>query len=130
MPVRSLSSSVLRWPDAQTIVAALHSWAEKVARERRAVRRIGYFGSYARGDWGVGSDLDLVIVVESSEQPFERRAAAWDTSGLPVPTDVLVYTEAEWRSLIQQGRFRPATDEVIWIYRGNSDHSPEGAENE
>ncbi|WP_376791658.1 nucleotidyltransferase domain-containing protein [Thermoflexus sp.] len=49
-------------------------WAERVARERPEVLRIGYFGSYARGDWGVGSDLDLVVIVRRSDLPFERRA--------------------------------------------------------
>lgn len=57
--------------------------------------QIGYFGSYARGDWGVSSDPDLVIILESSEQPFERRSAEWDTTELPAPADVLVYTKGE-----------------------------------
>ena len=44
-----------------------------------------------------------------------RRALEWDPSELPVPADVLVYTEAEWVSL--QGRF-PQTlrQEAIWVY--------------
>jgi predicted nucleotidyltransferase len=50
MPVRSLSSSVLRWPDAQTVDHAVREWAQKVVRHREDVLRIGYFGSYARGD--------------------------------------------------------------------------------
>ena len=62
MPVRSLNSSVLKWPDRATVVAALHRWVEHAVLGRDDVLRIGYFGSYARGDAGVGSDLDLVIV--------------------------------------------------------------------
>ena len=58
MPVRSLTSSVLRWPDSQTVDQAVRRWAEKVVRQRQHVVRIGYFGSYARGDWGVGSDTE------------------------------------------------------------------------
>lgn len=118
MPVRSLSSSVFTWPDAKTVDQAVRRWAEKVVRTREDVRRIGYFGSYARGDWGVGSDLDLIIVVRESAQPFERRAAEWDVTELPVPTDVLVYTEEEWRSLSQQGRFyQTVMREGIWVLR-------------
>ena len=117
MPVRLLNSSVLKWPDAQEVDQAVRQWANRIARARKQVRRIGYFGSYARGDWGVGSDLDLVVVVDDSEQPFERRAGDWDTTELPVPTDVLVYTLKEWESLRQQGRFCPTLmDEAIWIY--------------
>lgn len=116
MPVRSLSSSVFKWPDAQTVDQALRDWAEKVVQNRKDVLQIGYFGSYARGDWGVGSDLDLVIVVESSEQPFEKRSVEWDTTELPVPTDVLVYTKGEWLSLNQQRRFDRTVREAVWVY--------------
>jgi predicted nucleotidyltransferase len=120
MPVRSLSSSVLKWPDAQTVDRALRHWTEKVLQRRDDVLRIGYFGSYARGDWGVGSDLDLVIILESSQQPFERRSVEWDTAELPVPADVLVYTRQEWASLSQQRRFHEALmHEAVWVYVKN-----------
>jgi len=79
--------------------------------------RIGYIGSYARGDWGVGSDVDIVIIVEHSTLPFERRAAQWDVTELPVPADVLVYTLDEWRSLPRQGRFyQTVLREAVWVY--------------
>jgi hypothetical protein len=78
--------------------------------------QIGYFGSYARGDWGVSSDLDLVIILESSEQPFERRSAEWDTTELPVPADVLVYTKGGWQSLSQQRRFHQTLRAAVWVY--------------
>ena len=99
MPVRSLSSSVFTWPDQSTVVRALSELAERAVATRSDLVRVGYFGSYARGDWGVGSDLDVIIVVRASAIPFIRRAAEWDLTGLPVPADVLVYTEHEWGSL-------------------------------
>lgn len=105
MPVRSLNSSVLKWPDAKAVTSAVRRWVEEILQKRTDVLRIGYFGSYARGDWGVGSDLDLVVVVESSSQPADRRSVEWDTTRLPVPSDVLVYTREEWESLSRQGRF-------------------------
>lgn len=117
MPVRSLSSSVFTWPDAGTVDQAVRRWADQVVHTGKDVRRIGYFGSYARGDWGVGSDLDLIVVVGESNQPFERRAAAWDVTELPVPTDVLVYTQEEWQSLPRQGRFyRTVMRDGIWAW--------------
>ena len=85
MPVRLLSSSILKWPDAAVVDQAFRLWAQQMAQTRTDVVRIGYFGSYARGDWGVGSDLDVVIVVERSERPFDRRSAEWDTSALLCP---------------------------------------------
>ena len=117
MPVRSLNSSILKWPNAQAVSQAIRHWAERIGRERKEVLRIGYFGSYARGDWGVGSDLDVVIVVGSSKRSFERMGSEWDTTIFPVPVDLLVYTEKEWQSLTRQGRFASAVlKEMVWVF--------------
>jgi uncharacterized protein len=116
MPVRSSSSSVVRWPDATTVDRALREWARRAAAGRTDVRRIGYFGSYARGDWGVGSDLDVIIIVAAAHLPFERRAVEWDLTELPVPADVLVYTEEEWGAGAGGARFHEALNrEGIWV---------------
>lgn len=120
MPVRSLNSPVLKWPDAQTVVQALKGWAEKVTRDRPEVVRIGFFGSYARGNWGVGSDLDLIIIVADSRQPFELRPSGFNTLELPVPTDVLVYTQEEWQAMKPARRFFQELDrEAVWVYTRN-----------
>ena len=117
MPVRSLNSPVLKWPDAQTVVQALTRWAETVTRDRPEVVRIGFFGSYARGDWGVGSDLDLIIIVADSRQPFELRPSGFNTLELPVPADVLVYTQEEWQAMKPARRFfRELEQEAVWVY--------------
>ncbi len=117
MPVRSLSSSVLKWPEPATVRQALQRWVKEAVRLHPDALLIGYFGSYARADWGVGSDLDLVIVVESSDLPFERRSTEWDTTSLPVPVDVLVYTRAEWEALDPARRFtRMLKHETVWLY--------------
>jgi predicted nucleotidyltransferase len=87
-----------------------------MAKTHQGVRRIGYFGSYARGDAGVGSDIDLVIVLTDATLPFEKRASEWDATNLPVPADVLVYTEKEWESLRQRERFyQTLMRETVWI---------------
>jgi len=117
MPVRSLTSSVLRWPNAETVDDAARRWAGVEAERHGPVLRIGYFGSYARGNWGPGSDLNLVVIVAASEVPFERRAVAWDTSSLPVATQLLVYTREEWERMQQRGdRFaRTLAAETVWV---------------
>ena len=84
MPLRLLGSPVLKWPDAQTVDKAVRRWAEDINQNRKDVLRIGYFGSYARGDWGVGSDLDLIIIVKHSNRSFENRSADWDVTTLPI----------------------------------------------
>ena len=109
MPVRSLNSSVLVWPDRDRVIREARRWARVVASEPGGVQRIGYFGSYARGDCGVGSDLDLVAIVERSDEPFVQRSARWPTETLPVPADLIVYTTEEWERLATtQSRFARA----------------------
>ena len=117
MPVRSLHSSVLRWPERQTVDACVRRLAADEAACRPELVALGYYGSYARGDWGVGSDLDVIAIVTASQEPFEARAAKWDISHLPVPADFLVYTLDEWRRVVaRDDRFaRMLTREVVWV---------------
>ncbi|MDQ3990945.1 MAG: nucleotidyltransferase domain-containing protein [Actinomycetota bacterium] len=95
-------------------------WSEDLVRRHPEVVGVGYFGSYATGDWGVGSDVDLVVIVEASEEPFPRRGAAFDATMLPVPADLLAYTEAEWRKLAAERR-GPARDRIVWVQRPPAD---------
>ncbi len=117
MPVRSLRSHVLRWPKPTDVEAAVQEWARRERERRPDLLRIGYFGSYARGDAGVGSDLDVIAVVRDTKVPFERRALDWDLGPLPVPAEVLVYTQAEWDGLLEAGgRFaREVEREAVWL---------------
>ena len=75
MPVQSLTSSVLRWPDPESVHRAARARAIGLAAAHAEVAAVGCFGSYARGDAAVGSDLDLVVLIQESSVPFERRAA-------------------------------------------------------
>jgi hypothetical protein len=45
---------------------------------------VGVFGSYGRGDAGVGSDLDLVLVLRECAEPIWDRLRRWDTGSLPL----------------------------------------------
>lgn len=107
-----------RWPGLEEVDSAVRAWAAEKAARRAEVVRIGYIGSYARGDWGVGSDVDLLVLVSHSERPFSERASEWDTADLPVPADVWVYTVGEWRSMATEGcRFRRDAEAVaVWVF--------------
>lgn len=117
MPVRSLHSRVLKWPRPAEVEEALRAWAAQEAPRHPGLLRLGWFGSYARGDAGVGSDLDLIAVVAASGEALERRSLAWDLFSLPVPAEILIYTRAEWEQMKQQGgRFiRTIEREARWL---------------
>lgn len=117
MPVRSLNSSVLKWPRAAEVKQKLTEWAACQASAHPGLVAVGCIGSYARGDWGVGSDVDLVAVVKASGLPFVERGRDWDVTGLPVPADLLVYTTEEWEGLDRGSRFgRTLLEEIVWVY--------------
>jgi predicted nucleotidyltransferase len=65
------------------------------------------FGSQARGDATFDSDVDLLLVVTSSDEPKHRRAqAAYQATGRQsLPTDILIWTRAEF----DRQRSNPAT---------------------
>ena len=114
--MRSSSSSVIKWPDAATVDRSFREWARRAAAARDDVRRVGYFGSYARGDWGVGSDLDVIIIVRAAHLPFERRGVEWDLGELPVPADVFIYTEDEWAAGAGGARLHETlAREGVWV---------------
>ncbi|MCS7068389.1 MAG: nucleotidyltransferase domain-containing protein, partial [Meiothermus sp.] len=85
-----------------------------------------YFGSYARGEHGVGSDLDLVLLVAASSLPPWQRTQHLPLEELPVPTEALVYTLDEWRALAEHSpRFaRTLKKEVCWLVGGEEADLP------
>ena len=97
MPVRSLHLAVHRWPDEKSVLRALQRWAARVRQTVPEVTHIGYIGSYARGDWGHGSDLDVIVICQSQDV---RAVLSTMTSSIPVPVDLLCYTEEQFRNLL------------------------------
>ena len=74
-------------------------WARDLRARRLEVVRVFCTGSAARGDYGVGSDIDVVVIVaRAPDSPVERRRL-YEPEALPVPADLWVYTTDEWDSL-------------------------------
>lgn len=119
MPVRSLRTSVLAWPRRHEVEAAVTGWARDLARLMPDLAAVGFFGSYARGDWGVGSDIDLIMVLDKSSSPFGYRTVARGSVRLPVPSDHLIYTRDELVTVLERGgRFADTLRrEVIWVFK-------------
>jgi predicted nucleotidyltransferase len=91
---------------------------------RRIVRRfhpekIILFGSYARGDAGPDSDVDLLVVMpvtgSKREKQLEIRLAL---RGIPIPKDIVVTTpeEFQWRQEVPGTIERPAAQEGKVLY--------------
>lgn len=103
MPVRSLTQSVLRWPEPELVLRQVTDWAMRMAAEHRGLERVGVFGSYGRGEAGVGSDLDLLLIDSQAAGPQQRRLLVWPLAELPLSCDALVLTPAEHADLLANG---------------------------
>ena len=126
MPVTSSASSVKRWPNAESVMAAARAWAVELAAGDEAIIAVGCFGSYAQGVAGFGSDLDFVLIRRREAGAFDRRGAAVET--LPVPADVLVYDVDAWRRLQADDRrmARVLRSETLWLYGSPPETAPVG----
>ena len=62
-------------------------------------RRVLLFGSMVTSPIGEWSDLDLVVIKESSDRFLDRIAQALDMIKPRLGLDLLVYTPDEWRHL-------------------------------
>jgi predicted nucleotidyltransferase len=86
------------WPDVQREL-------DRIVRRLRPLdpERIVLFGSFARGDFHEGSDIDLMIVLNTNERFVDRLGrvlAAVDPDQFDVEPHV--YTPAEYETLRRQ----------------------------
>ncbi|MCP9882676.1 nucleotidyltransferase domain-containing protein [Cyanobium sp. Alchichica 3B3-8F6] len=100
MPVRSLTQSLLRWPEPRVVLEAVERWAAQQACSNPTLQKVGVYGSYGRGDAGVGSDLDLLLVDQAATGPQTLRYRQWPFEQLPLSCDALVLTTAELEQLL------------------------------
>jgi hypothetical protein len=65
------------------------------------------FGSRARGDWLVTSDVDLLVIIPNTQQGFIERVVEFSRFGDgPWALDVFPYTIDEVRRLLNRGLWR------------------------
>lgn len=110
MPVRLLTQSRLRWPEPAQVLAAVVRWAAEQAERHDGLHRVGVFGSYGRGDAGVGSDLDLVLIDDNTSGTQSQRYRQWPFEQLPLSCDALVLTPQEWDELLASSTTDAAPD--------------------
>ncbi len=86
----------------QDLAASLERIVTVLSR-RPEVWRIVLFGSYAEGRADLLTDLDLLVVMESSLDFVSRTAALYRDLGSTVDMDLLVYTPEEIKSIGRRG---------------------------
>ena len=92
--------------DREEIYEQLREFA-CLLKSKHKVKKVYLHGSFARGDFHEGSDIDLIIVGEFEGRMPQRIGRILDLTSLPV--EPLVYTEAEF----EQMKDRPFLSEVL-----------------
>ena len=102
MQKRSSDSAAIRLPSRETLIRKLKRIAAQMLEDFDEVEEVVLFGSLARGDDGIDSDADVLIVLSSS--PYKRyfdRIPRYARAFLEFDTDVDVfpYTRAEFNRM-------------------------------
>jgi predicted nucleotidyltransferase len=82
--------------DRDKIYEQLNEFA-RLLRSKHKVKKVYLYGSFARGDFHEGSDIDLIIVGEFEGRMPQRIKKIFDLTSLPI--EPLVYTEAEFEQM-------------------------------
>ena len=103
--------------DRETVLSEIRVWVKRHKPKHPEIIAAGLFGSYARGDYAPGSDIDLLIIVSDSKEPrWFMRSSSFEIETLPLGADVFVYTQAE-RDQMEKTHpwFQHVLSETIWL---------------
>ena len=100
--------SVLLERSLQSLVEAL--------KQRSDILRISLFGSYARGRADLFTDLDVLVIMDTTKPFIERQRELYELLALPVDLDLLCYTPREFEDLKDRPflRYALAREKVLY----------------
>ena len=94
-----MSSVVIKSIDREAISRAVASYVARLREEHPEVERVIWFGSWVSGLPTPGSDVDLCLILSSSDKPLRDRVPDYLPFGFPVGIDLFPYTRAEFDRL-------------------------------
>jgi len=113
-PRPSSSSVVIKSIDRTHIEQAVARYAARLRAEHTVIERVIWFGSWVSGLPTPKSDVDLCVIVASTDKAFHEQAVDFLPVGFPEGIDLFVYTPEEfewlrkehpnWYESIQSGR--------------------------
>jgi len=71
--------------------------------ERFHPQKVILFGSYAYGQPSADSDVDLLVVMETGENPLHTAAHIAASLDHFFPMDILVFRPADWEEYLREG---------------------------
>ena len=114
----SSSSVKVTFTNREQILKALENLIQEWTQQHPELEQVILFGSFARGDYFPGSDVDVVIVLKESKAPFLDRITKFRPTSFPMDIDIFPYTRDEIERLWEDphGLVRRALSEGKQMY--------------
>ncbi len=96
---RSSSSVVIKYTDLDRIRKAVREYFTGLRRQHIEIERVIWFGSRVSGFPHPGSDVDLCLILSSSDKSFGDCIPAYLPRSFPVGLDLFPYTQQEFAGL-------------------------------
>jgi predicted nucleotidyltransferase len=94
-----LNSVVIKSANREEIARAVASYVAQLRAQHSEIERVIWFGSWVDGLPTPGSDVDLCLILSSSDEPIRHRVSKYLPFGFPVGVDLFVYTQKEFERL-------------------------------
>lgn len=101
--------------------SVIHALARQIA-EKFKPKKIILFGSYARGNPRPESDVDMLVIMDNSEQESQTSLEIRRELGISFGLDLIVYTSKRLRERVKMGDWfvRDALKEGKVLYEARS----------
>jgi predicted nucleotidyltransferase len=112
--------------EREPLLARLTERAHQLLTSDPRVLEVGLFGSLVRGDYGPGSDADLLVILAADARRFVDRIPEFlrHFSGLGIAVDVFPYTREEIAVMQDAGLVKSALSERCVLARRSSPQEP------
>lgn len=97
-----MNSVVVKSANREVITRCVEAYVARLRKKHPEVKQVIWFGSWVTGLPVAGSDVDLCLILSSSDKPFRERIPDYLPIGFPVGIDLFPYTQAEFERLRQQ----------------------------
>jgi len=87
---------------SQEIFETIAKYQDKVIQKLKP-KKIILFGSFARGDFNEGSDVDLIVIGDWQQDFLDRIKVLLDMNEFGLPLEPIGYTEQEFEQMANEG---------------------------
>jgi predicted nucleotidyltransferase len=99
---KSSNFAEVRFIDREQVIRDLRQAVAEAKARYPEIVKVFLFGSLVRGNWTADSDADLIIVARRDFDGFAE-SCRYQIRTDSIPTDSLVYSEAEFERLARDG---------------------------